>query len=176
MELFDFRPHLNTQFCVKVRKWLVKQEQFGITNQGSPHRNALALSTGQLPRAAVQQRLNLQLTCDFIKLALLGRCINAAYFHAKRNVLGNRHRRVERIGLEHHCDIAVFWTDMRHVLAVNMQASACDWLKSGNAVQQRGFTATRWSNKNEEVPWFNCDVDVFQDLGRPVVLKEALDF
>src|SRR4051794_4816024 len=51
--LLDFDPHLDAQFGVEVGQRFVEQEHLWVTHDGAAHRDALALSAGQLLRLAV---------------------------------------------------------------------------------------------------------------------------
>ena len=73
--------------------------------------------------------------------------------HAQRhgNVLGDRQMRIERVGLEHHGDVAPVGCQ-----AVHRQAVDGDWcgtlrLEPGDdAPQQRRLTAARWPQDGDE--------------------------
>ena len=45
MQRFDFSAHRNTQFGIQVRQRLIKQKYFRVAHNGTPHGDALALST-----------------------------------------------------------------------------------------------------------------------------------
>lgn len=49
---FDLGPHLNPELCIKVRERFSKEENLWITHDRPSHCDALALTAGQLTRAA----------------------------------------------------------------------------------------------------------------------------
>ena len=60
VQQLDLGPHFHAQFGVKVGQGFVKQKQFRVTRQRTPHRHPLALPARELPGLAVQQMANLQ--------------------------------------------------------------------------------------------------------------------
>ncbi|MPM29078.1 hypothetical protein SDC9_75617 [bioreactor metagenome] len=48
LDSLDRRAHLNSQLCIKVGKWFVKQEQLGFYDQSPREGNPLALASGEL--------------------------------------------------------------------------------------------------------------------------------
>ena len=54
MQILDFGAHRHPQLGVEVRKRLIEQEHLRVAHDGPPHRDALALSTGQLPGIAIE--------------------------------------------------------------------------------------------------------------------------
>ena len=65
----DFGAHLDPQFGIEVGKRLVEQKQFRVAHDGAAHRDALALTAGQLPRFAGEERLQTQQRGGFVDLA-----------------------------------------------------------------------------------------------------------
>ena len=110
------------------------------------------------------------------QLFVLRRLINAAHFHPKRDVFGNCHRRVEGVGLKHHCDVAVFGADVGHVFATDAQLTACDRLQPSDTIEQRGLTTAGRADQNKEVTLFDRDIDVFQDFNGPIAFEQVVDF
>ena len=51
----DLRAHLDAQARVEVRQRLVHQEDPRVAHDRAPHRDALALTAGELPRLALEQ-------------------------------------------------------------------------------------------------------------------------
>ena len=55
MEPGQLRSHLDAQLCVQIRQRFVKQERFGLANDGPAHGHALTLTTGKLFGFSIQQ-------------------------------------------------------------------------------------------------------------------------
>ena len=106
VELLDLDAHLGAQQRIEIRQRLVEQERLRLADDGAPHRDALALSAGELARLALVQVLDLQ---DRRRLAharldlVLG---TLAQPQPERHVLEHRLVRIERVILEHHRDVA----------------------------------------------------------------------
>ena len=64
---------------------------------------AFGLKVRGAKREAIEKKVR-----ETAKLLELG---HAPALHAEGHVLARRHRRVERIGLEHHGDVAILWRD-----------------------------------------------------------------
>ena len=103
----DFAPHLNAKLGVQIRKRLIEQEDLRVAHERPAHRHPLALATGELTRLAAQQVTDLQELGDaFDSLPALGPAY-APHLETEADVPGDRHRRVERVGLEDHGDVPV---------------------------------------------------------------------
>jgi hypothetical protein len=98
-------PRICTRsFGVQVRQRLVHQERLRLADHRPAHRDALALSAGELRGLAVQQRLepeDLRRLSD--ALAELG-LRRPAELQPEGEVLLDGHVRIERVALEHHRD------------------------------------------------------------------------
>ena len=90
-----------------MRERLVEQEGRRIAHQGAAQRHALLLAAGELARLAVEQGLELELGRGALDLlAALGPG-DAALAQRVFDVLRHRHVRIERVGLEHHGEVAL---------------------------------------------------------------------
>ena len=58
--------------------------------------------------------------------------------------------REQRVGLEHHGDVALRRREVRYVLAADQDAAARNLLKAGDQTQRRRFAAARRSEQHEE--------------------------
>jgi hypothetical protein len=65
----------------------------------------LALSAGELGRPAALERLQAKEAHDLGEPACAFSRSDSAHAHPERQILCNRHRRVERVGLEHERDV-----------------------------------------------------------------------
>ena len=60
VQLLDLEAHLHAQLGVEVGQRLVEQEHRRLAHDRAPHRDALALAAGELPRLALEQRPELE--------------------------------------------------------------------------------------------------------------------
>ncbi len=107
MQFGDVQAHIDAQFGIQVRKRLIKHKHPRITHDGATNRHALALSTGELFRFAIQQVRQLQGFRHHLHLMANLIFCHAVDLQAIAHVLRHRHVRIERIGLKHHCYAAV---------------------------------------------------------------------
>jgi hypothetical protein len=78
----------------------------------APERDALALPAGQLLRLAIEQLLELDRLGGLVDPALDLRLGDLAQLEPEREVLADRHVRVERVALEDHRDVAILGRDV----------------------------------------------------------------
>jgi hypothetical protein len=67
---------------------------------------------------------------------------------------------VERIILEHHCDVAVLRLKVVHDPPANGDGAAADLLKAGDHAQGRRFAAARWTHQHDKLAILDGKVDV----------------
>jgi ABC-type uncharacterized transport system YnjBCD ATPase subunit len=75
----------------------------------------------------------------------------AAPLQAEGHVVEHVHMRVERIGLEHHGDVAVLGGDVVDDPAVDPDRARGDRLEPGDHPQHRGFAAARGAEQHHEL-------------------------
>ena len=101
----DVRTHLDSQFRVEVRQRLVHQEDAGQPDDRAPHRDALALAAGELPRLSLEVLLEPEQPCHFAHAPLANCLLDLCDAKRKADIRGHRQIRVERVVLEHHRDV-----------------------------------------------------------------------
>ncbi|MEY9789597.1 hypothetical protein ABIE77_004156 [Sinorhizobium fredii] len=119
-----FRAHVDPELRVEVRQRLIEQEELGLAHDGASHRNTLALTARQLRGFAIQKVRDLQQLRGSSNGLLAVSRRYAADLHAELDVLSNGHRRIKRVGLEDHRDVAIFRRQLVHHLAGNPDLSA----------------------------------------------------
>ncbi|MNY42333.1 hypothetical protein D3C86_1772110 [compost metagenome] len=83
--------------------------------------------------------------------------------------------RIERIGLEHHGDAA---SDRRQVIdlhAVDDDVAGGNILKAGDHAQQCGFTASRGTDKNDELAIPDVELNALDDFEMSIVLADVVE-
>ena len=100
---------------------------------------------------------------------------HAPAFHAERDVLAHCHRRVQRVGLEHHRDVAVLRLDAVDDAPGDLDRAAADALKPGEHCQQRRLAAARRADQRDELAGLGFEVDVVQHLDVAEALVQIAD-
>ena len=171
----DLGAHLHPELRVEVRQRLVEQEQLRIAHQGAAHRHALALSARELGGLALEEVTDLQKLGHLADLPLALRLRHLAHLHAETDVLGDAHRRVERVGLEHHRDVTLARRHTGDVAPGDLEPPVTDLLEPGDAVQQRRLAAAGRADQHEELPRRHRDVDARKHDGLPEALVQVDD-
>ena len=176
VEPLDLGAHLDAKLGVEVRERLVEEKELRIAHERSPHRHPLALAAGELGGASREQGLDSQgLRHLGHRPAPLG-LRHAAHLHAEAHVLLDAHRGVERVGLEHHGDVAPRRREVVDGAPVDADLAPGDRLEPRDGVKEGGLAAARRPHQDEESALLDREVDVLEDLDRPVVLVEVVDF
>ena len=102
---------------------LVKKEHLRTVDEGARNRDALLLTAGELVRVLprVLAHLDHSEYCIDLLLDFLLRELRKP--QRERNVVPNRHRRKERVVLEHRVDAPLVWSEIRYVLALEEDAT-----------------------------------------------------
>jgi hypothetical protein len=137
MQIGEFDAHLGAQCGVEIGKRFVKQEDIGFANDRPADRHALPLAAGKGARLAAEQRLEFQDAGRLADAPLDFGALHARHLQREADVLGHRHMRVERIGLEHHGDPAFGRIHMRDVCAADQNLAAGGRFQPGDDAQQR---------------------------------------
>ncbi len=101
----ELRPHLHPKLGVQVGERLVHQEGDGFADHRPAHRHALALTARERRRLPLEQVLDREHLRHLSGLppALVLR--HPAELQAERDVLLDRHVRIQGVVLEHHRDV-----------------------------------------------------------------------
>ncbi len=161
----DLRPGRDAQLRVEVRQRLVHEEDLGLTNDGSPHRDPLALTTGQGLRLALEELLEpeeLRGVSDLPHAIGLG---DPSHLEREAHVVGHGHVRVERVVLEDHRDVAVLGRQMRDVAVADRDTALVDLLEPCEHPQRRRLPAAGRSDEHHELAVPNLEVELV-DRGR----------
>ena len=128
VQLADFSAHLHAQLGIEVGQRLVKEEDLGLADNGTPHRHPLALTARKSLGLALEQFLNaenlrrlLHSRVDLV-LGVLPQ------LETESHVLVNGHVGVERVVLKNHGDIAIFGRDVVDYRSIDRNFTASDLL------------------------------------------------
>jgi hypothetical protein len=81
--------------------------------------------------------------------------------------------REQRIGLEHHGNLALRRCQLRHILAVDMNAAAAGFVQPGDQAQGGGLAAAGRPQQDREVARLHLEIDVLDCLGLAPVFADA---
>ena len=147
----DLAARRHAQCRVEVGERLVEQEHLGVAHDGAAERHALALTARQRMRLAAEQLREAQDARDVGNAPLDLGTIHGAAPEAERQVVLHRHVRVERIGLEHHRDVAVLGGHLVDHAPVDRERARRDRLEAGDHAQRRRLAAARGPEQHHEL-------------------------
>ena len=159
-QLDDLCAHLVPELCVEVRERLVHEEDLRLTHDGAADSDTLALAAGEGLRLAVEVLGDAQGLCSLADLLVDLVLRKLPQLQRECHVVVDGHVRVEGIGLEDHCDIAVLRRHVVHELAVDVELAAGDGLKACNHAQGRGLAAAGRSDEHDELAVLDLEVEV----------------
>ena len=107
MQADQFRAHVRAQLGVEIGQGFVEQEGRRVPHQRPAERHALLLAPGKLPGLTLEQRLQFQYGGRLAHAPGTFRFRYAALAQWVLDIARDRHVRVQRIGLEHHGDVAL---------------------------------------------------------------------
>ena len=173
VQLLDLGAHVHAQLRVEVRQRLVEQEDTGLAHQRAAHGHALALAAGELRGAAVEQMVDLQRLGDLLHGPLPLRLRDLAHLHAEGDVLLHRHVRIERVGLEHHGDVALARVQVVDAPAADADLALGHGIQPGDHVEQRGLAAAGGADQHQKLARVHADVDALEDVQLAVAFADV---
>src|SRR5690606_9429115 len=135
-------------------------------------RDALALAAGKLLGLSLQQRLEPEDARGIGDLLVDLLLVDAGQVQREGHVLAYRHVRIQRIGLEHHGQVALGRADLSDVTAVQLDMATADFLQAGDQAQQGGLAATGGADENHEFAVADLKVDALDDLVCRLLLEK----
>lgn len=134
-----------------------------LTHDGPADGDALALAAGELARPAFEVVGEVEDACRVLHLPVDGGLVLARHLQREGDVLGHGHMRVERVGLEHHGQLALGRRLAGDVTAVDVDGAAAGVLQPGYQPQQRGLAATRRADEDDELAILDHQVEAGDD-------------
>ena len=169
VDVHDLAPRLHPQRGIQVGQRLVHQEGGGLAHDGARERHALALAAGQLARPAIEQRAEAERLRRAQHIggdaALCRRrprpepaqqrqaLCGGQPLHQQRHgdVLPRGQVRIERIGLEHHRDIALGGAQPGDIAAVDRDAAGIRAFDPGHDAHQRRLAAAGRADQGDKL-------------------------
>ena len=175
VQLGDLDARRDAQRRVEVGQRLVEQEHVGLAHDRAADGDALALAAGEVAGIAVEQLVEPQHARRLGDPPLaLGRR-DAGELQAEGHVLAHVHVRVERVGLEHHRDLALGGGERVDESAADVDVAGGDAVEPGDHAQQRRLAAARRSDQHDEFAVVDGKVDVAEHARGAVALVQLVD-
>ena len=171
----DLGTRLDAQLGVEVGERFVHEEDRRLAHDGAPEGDALALATRELLRLAVEELLELDGLSRLVDPALDLGLGDLAQLQAEREVLADRHVRVERVALEDHRDVAVLGRDVVDDAVADPQRAVADLLEARDHPQAGGLPAARWSDEDHELAVTDLEVEVLHGVEIAVDLVDVFE-
>ena len=131
VQLLQLDAGLASQLGVEVRQRLVEQEDLGAAHDRAAEGDALPLAAGQGARLALQEVVEAEdargVAHALVDLGLL----HVLHLERERHVVVDAHVRVQRVGLEHHRDVAVLGGDVVDDAVADQDLAFADRLQPG---------------------------------------------
>ena len=169
----DLGPHLDAQLGVEVRERLVHEEGLRLAHDGPAHRHALALTTGELTRFAVEVVVQLQ------DARCLGHALDdlvlrhLAQLQREGDVVAHREVGVQGVGLEHHGDVPVLRLQTGDVVSADEQVAVGDRFEPGDHPQGGRLAAAGRPDEHQELAVVHLEIQVVH--GVEAVLVDLVD-
>src|SRR5262249_14516140 len=94
---------------------------------------------------------------------------------AEAHVLAHRHVRIERVGLEHHGDIAILRIEIVDAAIADVDLAAARLLQAGHQAQERRLAAAGRADQHQEFAVGDGKVEALEHGARAEVLAQRLD-
>ena len=173
VDLDDLGTHLDAEFGVEVRKRLVHEKDFRVTDDRAPEGNALALAARQGLGLAVEvfpDAENIR-GCFHARIDLVFR--DVAVLEAERHVVVDAHVGIEGVVLENHRDIAVLREGVVAIDPVDEELAVGDFLEPRDHAEGRRFAASGRTDEDDEFPVLDIEVEI--ENGLDVVVVNLID-
>ena len=175
MEAGDLGPRLDAQLGIEVGERLVHQEDRRLADDRPTERDALALAAGELLGLAVEQLVELDGLGGFLDPALDLGLGDLAQLQPEREVLADRHVRVERVALEDHRDVAILGRHVVDDAIADPERPARDLLEPGDHPQAGRLAAARWSDQDHELAVPDLEAEILHGVELAVHLVDVVE-
>ncbi len=154
---------------VEVGQRLVEQEHRRLAHDGAADGDALALPAGEVARPPVEIGGELQRLRGAAHAAVDLGLVRLGEAQAEGHVLVDAHVRIERVGLEHHGDVALGRRHVVDLAPADRDLAGGDLLQPGDQAQQGRLAAARGTDEDDELAVLHLEIDVVEDLRRSEV-------
>ncbi|EMS96965.1 phenol hydroxylase [Agrobacterium tumefaciens str. Cherry 2E-2-2] len=154
VELAKRLLHLLPEMPVEIGERLVEQHHIRLGNEAAGKRHTLPLATGQFSGTAIGEALEADGGQRLAHLLAIFLTRNTAHLQGITGIVGNRHMRPQRIGLEHHRHVAPLRRHHaagigQHPLA-EQDGTVGRLFETGDHAQHRRFAAAGGPEQSEK--------------------------
>ena len=177
VELVDLGAHLVAQAGIEVAQRFVEQDEVGSSDETAGEGDALLLTTAELRRVAVEKGTAVDEGGGLLDPPGLDALLDAASLQGVADVLADGHVRPQRIGLEHHADVALVGRQVDPAVGVEHRGRPeCDLagagcLEAGEAAQGGGLAAPAGTEEDEELALLDLEIQVVDRCGRRLAVE-----
>ena len=139
MQLEDLHAGLDAQLGVEVGERLVHEEDLWLADDRPAQCDALPLAAGERLRLAIEELLEAQDPGRFADALVDLGFRRLAQLEPERQVVVDRHVRVERVGLEDHGDVAILGRDVVDDSFADPDGAVADLFQAGEHPQGGGL-------------------------------------
>ncbi len=173
MQACNFLARTGAQGRIQVGEGLIEHEDLRMLDDGAADGDALALAAGELRGQPFQQRFQFQHPGNFREPPRDLGARDPRVEESKRNVLANRHVRVERIALKDHRYAALSGWQVLHSPSVDLDRSGVDGLEPRDHAQQRGLAAARRTQNHQELVRGDLQGEIIEHPGAAEALADT---
>jgi hypothetical protein len=155
----DFRAHLDPELGVEVGERFVQQQHRGAVDQRAGDRHALLLAARERGGLARSERVEPECPQHLVHAPADFGPGHAARSQAVGRVLEHAEMREQRVGLEHHADVALLRRHARVVAAVEGDRPAGNRLEPRDHPQRGGLAAARGAEHGEKLAPCHVEAD-----------------
>jgi hypothetical protein len=145
---------------IEVGERLVEEAELGPAHQGAAERDALALATGEIPRAAREEAVDLQARGDLPHARVDLGATHAGDLEREGDVAVDVEVRIEGVALEDHRRAALLGRTIVDDRAVEEDLARGGALEARDEVQDRGFAAAARADEGDEGAGRDLEIDV----------------
>ena len=159
---------------VDCGKRFIQKQDLGSGDKCPGQSRALLLSAGQLGRILeriVRQADNVDHLVDGLLDLVHG---DVLLLQTEGHVLLYVHVGEEAVVLKDHSDVAVLWSHVSDVFAVQVDLAAGRIFQAGQDSQQGTLAAAGGAEEGDQLPFLDLKVDIFQDLLGSEILADML--
>ena len=172
VEADELGAHLDSQRRVQVGEGLVHEEDLRLADERSAEGHALALTSREGGRGALQEMADLEQVGDLVDPLLETGLGLLAHAGPEGEVPVDVHVRVERVALEDHRDVALAGRHVGDVAISDVDAAVARALETREHPQRRRLAASRGTNQHDELAGPDVEGEVGDD---GVALEELPD-
>ena len=160
VEPHELRSHLDPELRVEVGERLVHEEAARMPHDRAPHGHPLSLAARERPRLAVEEALEAEQCRSLLDPPLALRLRDALRLEREADVRAHRHMRVERVVLEHHCDVTVDRVEVVDDHVADEDLAGGGTFEAGQHAQCRRLAAARRPHEDHELAVRDLEVEV----------------